>query len=348
VIPTGAGGPAVSVRVRYAPGPALGAIAALADDLGLHGLWVSEPWGYDAGPLLGWVASRTRRLVLGTHVASVYARTPAATAGLAASLATVSDGRFRLGLGTSGPRVVEGWHGLPFDGPVDRTRDVVAVVRQALRGEPVELDGETLSVPLPRGRGRPMRFSGLGDALEVPIYLAALGPRNQRLAAEVADGWTPTPYSPDAHDVIAADLATGLAAGGRTGEVQLAPVCPCAFGDDLGPLVDLERGWSALYLGGMGPTTENFYARLATRMGHGPMVEAIQERWQAGDRRGAKAAVDAGYVDAIGLFGSPTRIRDRLERYRAAGIDELVVELRKPDLADQLADLRSLWDAVTA
>jgi F420-dependent oxidoreductase-like protein len=345
---TGDRPPAVSVRLRYSPGPAIGEVAALADDLGLHGVWVSEPWGFDAGPVLGWLAARTRRVALGTHVASVYARTPAATAGLAASLATISGGRFRLGLGTSGPQVVEGWHGVPFDRPLGRTRDVVSVVRQALCGEAVELEGETLTVPLPGGRGRPLRFSQLDAPIEVPIFLAALGPRNQRLTAEIADGWTPTPYSPDAHDILAADLAKALAEVGRVGHVRLAPVCPLAVGDDLDVLHDLERGWSALYLGGMGPADQNFYARLATRMGHGPMVEAIQERWQAGDRRGAKAAVDADYVDGIGLFGSPARIRERLQRYTAAGIDELVVELRKPDLDDQLADLRALWAVVTA
>jgi F420-dependent oxidoreductase-like protein len=338
--------PRISLRIRYAEPKALGALVTEADDLGLHGVWVNEPWGFDAGAVLGWVAANTSRVLIGTHVVSVFARTPAATAGLAGALQSISGGRFRLGLGTSGPQVVEAWHGVPFHKPLARTRDTVDVVRNALSGEPVSHDGASVTLPLPGGRCRPLRFSQLVGPMEVPIFLAALGPQNQRLTAEVADGWTPTPYSPDNHAVFADALDAALAANGRRAEVTFAPVVPVAVGDRVDELLDLERGWSAFYLGGMGTRDENFYARAARRMGHGSMVDAIAERWQTGDRRGAKAAVTDEYADAVGLYGPPDRIADRLTRYRAAGIDELVVELRKPDLADQLDDLRVFWKAV--
>jgi F420-dependent oxidoreductase-like protein len=328
----------LSVRVRYSTPAALEPLLRAAEDLGYDGFWVSEPWGVDAAGVLGWCAARTRRIRLGTHVASVYARSAAGTAGMAATLQSISAGRFRLGLGTSGPNVVEGWHGVPFDRPVERSRDTVAVVRAALGGGPVRHDGVTTTVPL--GEQRPLR-TALTDAVDdVPVYLGALGPRNQRLTADVADGWTPTPYSPDHATELAAPLRERLAANGRA--VAVAPTCPVAVGPDLPALWRLERGWSALYLGGMG----SFYGRVAAAMGHAGMAAAVRERFAAGDRRGARDAVDDAYADAIGLFGPLPRLRERVQRYTAAGVDELVVELRKPDLADQLADLRTLRDAV--
>jgi F420-dependent oxidoreductase-like protein len=338
--------PAVSIRIRYQGLSTLSPLVQAAEDLGLSGVWVSEPWGYDGGPLLGWVAANTRRVTIGTHIVSVYARTPAATAGLAASLATLSDGRFRLGLGASGPQVVEGWHGVPFDKPIERTRDTIAIVRSALSGEPVEHAGAAVTVPLPGGRGRPLRFSQLGEPLTVPVYLAAMGPRNQVLAAEVADGWSPIPYSPDAHAIFAADFTSALDAADRHGQVRVAPVCPVAVGKDLEALLGLERRWSAFYLAGMGTQSTNFYADAGRKMGHSAMVDAVRERWFAGDRPAAYDAVSAEYADSLGLFGPPERIRERLERYVDAGVDEIVVELRKPDVDDQLDDLRALWDAL--
>jgi F420-dependent oxidoreductase-like protein len=335
--------PLLSVRIRFSRPDELARLVAAAEDLGLHGVWVSEPWGFDAGAVLGSVAATTRRVLLGTHIASVYARTPAATAGLAGALQVLSGGRFRLGLGTSGPQVVEGWHGLPFDSPVERTRDTVAVVRAALAGEAVAYSGRSVTLPLPGSRGKALRFSQLSEPMTVPVYLAALGPANQRLAAEVADGWSPLPYSPDHHDAGAAPL---LEAEGRTGRrVARAPVCPVAVGDDLDAVLDLERAWSAFYLGGMGTERQNFYANAARAMGYGGMVDKIAERWRSGDRAGARQAVDPAYADAIGLFGPPARLRDRLARYEAVGVDELCLELRKPDLDDQLADLRVITEA---
>jgi F420-dependent oxidoreductase-like protein len=307
---------------------------------------VNEPWGFDAGAVLGWVAASTRRVLIGTHVCSVYARTPAATAGLAGALQRLSDGRFRAGLGSSGPQVVEGWHGVPYERPLARTRDTVAVLRTALSGETVRHHGAAVVLPLPDSRGRALRFSQLGEPLTVPVYLAALGPASQRLAAEVADGWTPTPYSPDHHRACAGPLLDALAATPR--RVALAPVCPLAVGNDLPALLGLERSWSAFYLGGMGTARQNFYANLARAMGREEMVMRVAAAWSAGDRSAAREAVDCDYADSIGLFGPVDRIRERLARYAAAGVDELAVELRKPDVEDQVDDLRKLWEVVAA
>jgi F420-dependent oxidoreductase-like protein len=329
----------LSVRVRYAEPAALEPLLLAAEELGYDGFWVSEPWGVDAFAVLGWCAARTRRIALGTHVASVFARTPAATAAAAATVQSLSGGRFRLGLGTSGPNVVEGWHGVPFAQPVERTRDTIAVLRSVLAGDKVAHAGATVSVPF--GEHRPLRSALPGAVEPVPVYLGALGPRNQRLTADVADGWTPTPYSPDFDAACAGPLRERLAGNGRA--IAVAPTCPVAVGADLNGLWELERGWSALYLGGMG----EFYASAARAMGHDAMVDTVRLRWAAGDRRAARAAVCDDYADAIGLFGSAARIRKRAERYEAAGVDELVIELRKPDLGDQFADLRAVREALS-
>ncbi len=314
----------LSVRVRYSGTATLEPLLLAAEEYGYDGFWVSEPWGVDASALLGWCAARTRRIALGTHVASVYARTPAATAAMAATLQDVSGGRFRLGLGTSGPHVVEGWHGVPFERPLARIRETVTAVRTVVAGEPVA-----------HGDRRPLRTALPGVVLPVPVYVGALGPRNQELTADLADGWTPTPYTPD-EPAFALPLAKRLAGNGRA--VAIAPTVPAAVGD-ADSVRALERGWSALYLRGMG----EFYAAAATAMGFGEMVAALRA---APDRAAAKAVVTDDYVDAIGLFGPPERIRERAARYVAAGVDELVLELRKPHLDDQLDDLRVLVETL--
>lgn len=319
----------LSIRVRYTGTSSLEPLLLAAEDLGYDGFWVSEPWGVDAIGLLGWCAARTRRITLGTHVASVFARTPAATASAAATLQDLSGGRFRLGLGTSGPSVVEGWHGVPFDRPVELTRDTVARVRTVVAREKVV-----------HGEHRPIRTALPTEVPAVPIYLGALGPRNQELTADVADGWTPTPYSPDHDLALAAPLRDRLATNER--RVAIAPTVPVAVGEDRDALRRLERGWASLYLGGMG----SFYAKAAAAMGYGEMVETVREHFGAGDRSTAKAAVTDDYIDAISLFGPAELIRERAARYAAVGVDELVLELRKPDLADQLEDLKVLREAL--
>ena len=332
----------ISLRLRYREPRELHELVTTAEAVGIHGVWISEPWGYDAAPLLGWCAAHTSTIQLGTHIASIFARTPAATAGMAASLASISDGRFRLGLGTSGPAVVEGWHGVEFAKPIARTRDTIAIIRQVLSGSYVDYVGATASAPRARSGRKPLRFAGSTSMKSVPIYLGALGPANQRLTAQHADGWTPTPYSPDHHGAFASDLDAALADNGR--QVQLAPVAPIAIGEDLRTMWDLERRWSAFYLGAMG----QFYARAATRMGFGDMTSRVRRLWASGERTAAAAAVEDSYADAIGLFGPASRIRERLDRYSAAGMDEVVLELRRPDLVDRLSDLRTIGALIAA
>jgi F420-dependent oxidoreductase-like protein len=330
----------LSLRVRYTDRKSLTELVTTAESVGLHGVWISEPWGYDSSALLGWCAAHTEKLTLGCHVASIFSRSPAMTAGMAASLWSLTEGRFRLGLGVSGPAVVEGWHGVPFDHPVQRTRDTVNIIRHVLAGEAVSYEGKTLSVPL-AGRA-PLRFASRGVSAPVPIYLAALGPANQRLTAEIADGWTPTPYSPDHHEQFAAALTAACKESRR--EVALAPVAPVAIGNDHRALHELERGWSAFYLGAMG----DYYANAARAMGFGAVVDAVRRHRREGDRDAARAAVTPDYIDSIGLFGSRAEIAERLHRYERAGVEEVVLELRKKDLADQIADLRELGKVATS
>jgi F420-dependent oxidoreductase-like protein len=331
----------LSLRLRYTDRKALTELVSTAESVGLHGVWVSEPWGYDSSALLGWCAANTQKLVLGCHVASIFSRSPAMTAGMAASLWSLTEGRFRLGLGVSGPAVVEGWHGVPYRHPLQRTRDTVNVIRQVLSGDAVSYHGGMLSVPLDGSGRAPLRFALRGASTPVPIYLAALGPANQRLTAEIADGWTPTPYSPDHHERFAAALIAARKTTQR--DVALAPVAPVAIGKDPRVLHELERGWSALYLGAMG----DYYANAARAMGFGAMVDEVQRHRRSGDRAAARGAVTADYINSIGLFGSRTDIRERLHRYEQAGIDEVVLELRKKDLTDQIADLHELGKVAT-
>lgn len=329
-----------SLRLRYTDRKTLSQLVSTAERVGLHGVWISEPWGYDSSALLGWCAANTHRLTLGSHVTSVFSRTPAAIAGMAASLWSLTEGRFRLGLGVSGPAVVEGWHGVGFDRPLARTRDTVAIVRQVLAGGPVSHRGETVSVPL-AGSGRSsMRFALRTESAPVPIYLAALGPANQRMTAEIGDGWTPTPYSPDHHLEFAGPLQAQMAQSGRA--VAMAPVAPVAVGGDRSALHELERGWSAFYLSSMG----DYYANAARRMGFSDMVDTVRRRRCEGDT--AREAVTAEYIEGIGLFGTPSEIARRLERYQRNGIDEVVLELRKRDLVDQIADLEALGRVIAS
>jgi F420-dependent oxidoreductase-like protein len=332
----------VSLKLRFSSMDAFARLGTEAERLRLHGVWLSEPWGFDATPILGWLAARTERVLLGTHVLSVYSRTPATFAGLAASLQRVSGGRFRLGLGTSGPQVVEGWHGVPFERPVERTRDVIAVVRAALRGEPVRLDGRSVTLPRPGGAGRPLRFAQLGEPMTVPIYVAAMGDRNLELTGELADGWIPFPWSPAGAAGYAAPLAAGraLRAADR-GCLALAPSCSVAFGA-VDELRRAERANVAFYLGAMGTSAENFYVRAVTRLGFGGVADAVQTAWLAGDHDAARSAVSDELIDAITIFGDTSVAARRLAAYEAAGVDELVVELRRRAVDDQVADLRTL------
>jgi F420-dependent oxidoreductase-like protein len=307
------------------------ALAKLAEDVGLDSVWVSETWGSDATVLATWIAAHTSRIAIGTGILQMPARTPAATAMAAATIDRLSGGRLRLGLGVSGPRVVEGWHGVPYGSPLARTREYVAIVRAALaRAEPLSFEGEVYTLPVPGGEGHPLKMNALPLRADVPIYLAAMGPKNVALAAEIADGWLPLLLSPE-H----ADIPTGLEG------FDVAPMVLTAIDDDIGVARDAVRPEIALYVGAYGPKTRNFYADLVRRYGFEAEVEAIQTA--AIDRRMSDAtdAVSDEMVDALALVGPAPRVRDRMQVYSDAGATSVLAMTKDP------ATIRALGEVAT-
>ena len=243
--------------------PDVGALAAEAERLGFDSVWAGEAYGSDAATVAAFVAARTSGVRIGTAVMQIPARTPATTAMTAMTLDHLSGGRFVLGLGMSGPQVIEGWHGQPSDHPLARTREYVEVVRRAIAREgPLTFDGD--HVQLPRGDGKPLRSTLHPLRTDLPIYLASTGPRNVALAAEIADGWIPIFFAPSHAEVFAAALAEGRAHSGRPA-FTVAPMVPVAAGEDLPACRGEIRRYLALYLGGMGSKTDNFYANLVRR-----------------------------------------------------------------------------------
>ncbi|GAA1830652.1 LLM class flavin-dependent oxidoreductase [Pseudonocardia ailaonensis] len=294
-----------------------------AEKLGLDVTWVAEAWGADAVSVLGHLAARTDRMLLGSGVLQVGTRTPVALAQIAATLADLSDGRFLLGLGPSGPQVIEGLHGVPFARPLTRVRETVEVVRQALAGEKVAHAGRTVAIPLPGGDGRPMRLST--RPVDVPVYLAALAPGMLELTGRVADGWLGTSFVPEGAAAYFDPLDAGLAAAGRTRAdldvCQGAEVAFAADEDELRRMVAGRRGELAFSLGGMGSATTNFYSAAYGRQGWAEVAAQVRERWRAGDRAGAADLVTDEMVLATTLIGTEAMVRERLRVWRAAGVD---------------------------
>src|SRR6478609_5562243 len=300
------------------------ALAKLAEDVGLESVWVSETWGSDAIALATWIAAHTSRIAIGTGILQMPARTPAATAMAAATVDHLSGGRFRLGLGVSGPRVVEGWHGVPYGSPLTRTREYVAIVRAVLaRREPVTFDGDVYAMPLPGGDGRALKLNVVPLRSEIPIYLAAMGPRNVALTEEIADGWLPLLFGPDHADVFGlADLRP---------DFDVAPMVLTAIDDDLAAARDVVRPDIALYVGAYGPRTRNFYADLVRRYGFDAEVDAIQDAALEGRMGDATAAVTDRMVDTLALAGPASLIHDRLQAYDKAGVTSVLAMTKDPD-----------------
>ena len=322
-------------------------LAEEADRLGYAVVWAAEAYGSDAATVLGHLAARTARVDLGSAVFQIPARTPALTAMTTATLDLLSGGRFRLGLGVSGPQVSEGWHGVRFDDPLGRTREYVDVVRIALRRERVQYRGRHVQLPLPDGPGKALRLTIRPPRADVPVYLAALGPRNLELAGEIADGWLGLFFAPEHADVQLSALRAGRARTGRdlTG-FDVVPTVPVAVGDDLAACADLVRGYTALYVGGMGSRAQNFYNRLVSRMGYGDAARSVQEHYLAGRHRDAAAALPLELLDRTTLLGPPERIADRLCAYAAAGVTTLSVVPHAPTPQQRVATLRTVVDAV--
>ncbi|MDG4766258.1 LLM class F420-dependent oxidoreductase [Solwaraspora sp. WMMD406] len=325
------------------------ALAKEADRLGYAVVWAAEAYGSDSPSVLAWLAGQTARIDLGAAVMQIPARTPAATAMTAATIDALSGGRFRLGLGVSGPQVSEGWHGVRFGRPLARTREYVDVVRMAVGRQRVEYSGEHYTLPLPDGPGKTLKLNFRPPRPDIPVYLAAVGPRNLELAGEIADGWLAIFYAPETAAEQLAVLTTGRARAGRElAGFDVVPTVPVVVGDDVAACADLVRGYAALYVGGMGSRTQNFYHQLATRMGYGQAADLVQEHYLAGRYREAAAAVPLEFIDRTSLLGPPGRIADRIGQYAASGVTTLSVSLFTPDADAGVATLRTVAQALDA
>ncbi|HWI74930.1 MAG TPA: LLM class flavin-dependent oxidoreductase [Baekduia sp.] len=298
-------------------------LAVLADRLGLDSAWVAEAWGQDAVSVLGMLAGKTDRIGLGSGLMQIPARKPTATAMAAATLDVLSEGRFRLGLGLSGPQVSEGWYGVPFVRNLGRTREYVDTVRRVLARERVQLPLEGGAEGT--GLGKPLKLLTRPVQDRIPIYLGAIGPKAVRQAGAIADGWLPFMLDPSEPDVLMGPLREGAAEAGRSfSEIDVAPVVPLAVDEDIRAARDAVRPWLAFYLGSMGAKDKNFYVDLAERQGHGDAAREVQARGLAGDRLGAVAAVTDGLVDAGAIATTPAGLDERLAAYERAGVTTLV------------------------
>jgi len=321
-------------------------LAEEAERCGFHSVWTSEAYGSDAVSPLAWIGSRTSRILLGTGIAQMPARSPATTAATAATLDLLSGGRVVLGLGTSGPQVAEGWHGQAWGRPLERTREYVAIVRAILRREePLEHHGTHYDIPYSgadaTGLGKPLKLIIRPLRPEIPIHLAAIGPRNVALAAEIADGWLPLFFSPERFaETHRPSLEAGFARrGGRPAGWDLAPHVPVVVGDDPAAARDELRPLLALYIGGMGARGRNFYNRLAVRYGFAAEAAEIQDLFLAGKRSEAATAVPDALIDEVALIGDRARIADRLAAFADCGVTTLIVHTRRAEALRLLAEL---------
>jgi F420-dependent oxidoreductase-like protein len=309
-----------------------------AERLGFDSVWVAEAWGTDAVSVLGWLAAKTERIKLGSAIMQIPGRTPANAAMTAATLDLLSGGRFLLGLGTSGPQVVEGWHGQPWGKPLGKTREYVEIVRTALRREVVAHEGDHYRIPWDgegaTGLGKPLKLMLRPLRAEIPIYLAALGPKNVALAAEIADGWLPIFVAPERFaDAFGPSLAAAPPG------FEIAATASVFVGDDVPALHDALRPYVALYVGGMGAKGRNFYNALVRRYGWEEEAERIQELYLAGKQREAIAAVPDELVDAVSLVGPKERIAERLEAWRETPVTTLVLGTTQPEALQTMAEL---------
>lgn len=321
------------------------ALALEAERLGYAVVWAAEAYGSDVPSVLSWVAAQTSTIDVGSAILQIPARTPAMTAMTAATLDTLSGGRFRLGLGVSGPQVSEGWHGVRFDKPLGRTREYVAVVRQALSRERVRFDGEHYTLPLPDGPGKALQLTVHGARTDLPVYLASIGPKNLELTGEVADGWLGLFVTPDGLAEQLALISAGRAKVGKdlTG-FDVVPTMPLVPGEDWRACADPVRPYSALYVGGMGSRDKNFYNNQATRMGYGEAAAVVQERYLARDYDAAKAALPLEFLDATALLGPTERIAEKMQALAAAGVTTLTLSVMPG--VDGVAALRTGAEAL--
>ncbi|NKY43440.1 LLM class F420-dependent oxidoreductase [Nocardia cerradoensis] len=322
----------IGLGINYAGGfKEVAAEVADLEQAGLDIVFVPEAYSYDAVSGLGYLAAKTERVQLASGILQLYTRTPTLTAMTAAGLDYVSDGRYVLGLGASGPQVIEGFHGVPYDAPIGRTREVVEICRKVWRRERLEYQGKYYTIPLPAERG-----TGLGKPLKlinhpvrdrIPVLLAALGPKNVQLAAELAEGWQPIFFLPEkARDVWGEALAAGTAKRDpELGALDIYAGPALAIGDNVEPLREFVKPHLALYIGGMGAKNKNFYHSLATQYGYGAEADRIQELYLAGKKDEAAKVVPDELVRDISLIGSAGFVKERVAAFREAGVTVLNV-----------------------
>jgi F420-dependent oxidoreductase-like protein len=306
-------------------------LVTAADRAGFDAVFAAESWGSDAFSPLAWWGSRTERVRLGTSVAQLSARPPTAAAMHALTMDHLTGGRFVLGLGVSGPQVVEGWYGQPFAKPLARTREYVSVVRQVLAREaPVTNDGPHYPLPLPDGTGlgKPLKSSIHPLREDIPIYLGAEGPKNIALAAELCDGWLAMLFTPSHEEMYREALQEGFdRPGARRGpdDFEVVATVPFLVSDDVAAAAESLRPFYALYFGGMGAKGRNFHANVAIRMGYGDMIETVQELYLSGRKDEAGAAIPVELIEQLSLIGPPEKIRDDLEAWRESIVTTLLI-----------------------
>lgn len=333
---------AVNVRPQ---GPDGETFAVEADKLGVQSLWSAEAWGYDALTPLAYLAGLTRSAKLGTAIVQLGARSPAMLAMSAMSMQALSGGRFILGLGASGPQVIEGWHGARFNKPVQRTRETIDIIRMITSGEKLYYQGQCYQLPLPDSEGRSIR--SMDSPVDVPIYIAALGPANLKLVGERADGWIGNSFIPESANVFFDPIANAATAVGRSiQDIDLTVQMTAEFSDDVEEISRRHAGGYAFTFGAMGTSKKNFYNDAFSRQGYGEAIAEVQRLWLAGDREAAANAVPAEIGLKTNLIGTKEIVRERLVRYRDAGVNTLRLTCAGSYLDAKLQTLSTILDLV--
>jgi F420-dependent oxidoreductase-like protein len=316
-------------------------LAQTAENLGYDSVWTAEAYGSDSATVLAWLAAGTSRIKLGAGILQIPARSAAMTAMTAATIDNLSGGRMLLGLGTSGPQVSEGFHGVRFGKQLQRTREYVAVVRMALAHQKIEFHGETLDLPLPDGPGKALKLTIRPVQQSIPIYLAALGPKNVALAGEIADGWLPVFFSPEHTAEVRAPLLEGAERAGRSLDgFSICPSVNVLISDDLENARHAMRPVLGLYVGGMGSKEQNFYNRLVSSYGFEREAEQVQELYLAGRKSEALMALPDDLIDLVSIVGPPARAKEKIRAFRDAGVDTLIVAPMALETSERKEQLR--------
>jgi F420-dependent oxidoreductase-like protein len=320
-------------------------VVRAAEGAGYESVWVAESYGSDVVSVLAWLAPQTQTINLGAAIMQVPARPPAAAAMAGATIDKLSGGRFLFGFGPSGPQVSEGWYGVPYAKPWGRTREYIEVVREIIAREgPLEHDGEHYQLPLAGGEGKSLKLNFHPERNRIPIFVGAIGRKSVEMAAEICDGWIPIFFSVDAFEQTWGEhLEAGFAKGGRQrSDLEVSPSLQVAIDGDLEAAKSVVKAGLVLYFGGMGSRKTNFYVDLAHRFGFGDVADEVQRRFQDGDRAGAFEAVPDEIVEATSLVGTEAEVADRIERFRGAGIDRLIVSPVHVERAEQLHTIERL------